>query len=121
MTLFRQGDFDAHVQSLAGTTLSDQWGSRVAKVGDKVFAVLNIDGDATRISLKCTEDSFEILTALDGIEQAPYFAKRKWLAISSSADLPADDLRYYFQRSYDLVAAGLTKKLRAQLKITPSS
>ena len=116
MSFFERNGFDAFVTNLAGVTLVDQWESRVAKVGGKVFALLG-DGEA-RIVVKVSEESFEILTALDGIEQAPYFAKRKWVAIASTAPLPEEELRHYLVRSYELVAAGLTKKLRSELGIS---
>jgi len=115
MNLFERADFDAFVTGLAGVTLVDQWESRVAKVGDKVFAVLNDDG--AKIAFKVSEESFEILTALDGVGQAPYFAKRKWVAVAPVAPLSDDELRHYLRRSYDLIAAGLTKKLRTELGI----
>ncbi len=115
MSLFERADFDAFVTGLAGVTLVDQWESRVAKVGDKVFAVLNDDG--AKIAFKVSEESFEILTALDGAGQAPYFAKRKWVAVSPTAPLSDDELHHYLHRSYELVAAGLTKKVRAELGI----
>lgn len=115
--LFRQPDFDAFVLALPGTKLVDQWESRVAKVGDKVFTLLNGAGGQARLVVKVTEESFEILTALEGIEQAPYFAKRKWVSIREGAPLSEEDLGYYLTRSHGLVAAGLTKKLRAELGI----
>ncbi len=117
MTLFRQADFDKAVAALPGTRLVDQWDSRVAKVGDKVFALMRPDRHPNRLVVKVTEESFEILTALDDIEQAPYFAKRKWVSIREGAPLSEEDLRYYLTRSHALVAAGLTKKLRAELGI----
>lgn len=118
MSLFDQAEFDGFVTDLAGTTLVDQWESRVAKVGDKVFTLLNDSDGEARITVKCAEESFEILTALDGIGQAPYFAKRKWVSIGRSAPLSDEELRIYLRRSYDLVAVGLTKKRRAELGIT---
>jgi predicted DNA-binding protein (MmcQ/YjbR family) len=117
MTLFAQKGFDAFVKSLPGTSFVDQWGSHVAKVGDKVFTLLSGDGDQTRVVAKCTEESFEILTALEGISQAPYFAKRKWVEIQATAPLSDDEMNHYLTRSYQLVAAGLTKKLRQELGI----
>lgn len=117
MSLFTRRGFDAFVTALPGTFLVDQWGSHVAKVGDKVFTLLN-EGDDARVIAKCTEESFEILTALEGINQAPYFAKRKWVEIHASAPLSEDEVAHYLTRSYELVAAGLTKKLRQELGIT---
>lgn len=117
MSLFGQPEFDAFALSLPGVTVVDQWECRVAKVGGKVFMLLGHLNEGGRISFKCGEDSFEILTSIDGIVQAPYFAKRQWVAVSGTADFPDRDLRAYLSRSYTLVAAGLTKKLRLELGI----
>ena len=118
MSLFEQPGFDAFAGGLAGVTFVDQWESRVAKVGGTVFALLNIGADGVgRIVFKVAEESFEILTAIEGVGQAPYFAKRQWVSVSSTADLPEDDVGLYIRRSHALVARGLTKKLRGALGI----
>ena len=119
MSLFRQETFDHLLGEQPGVTFVDQWDSRVAKVGGKVFALLTtgMRDEAPRIVFKVAEESFEILTALDGIDQAPYFAKRQWVSVSEPAGLPEDELRTYIMRSYRLVAKGLTRKLRLELGI----
>lgn len=119
MDLFDQADFDTFVTGLAGVTLVDQWESHVAKVGDKVFTLLHRGEDGANICVKVTEETFEILTSLEGIAQAPYFAKRKWVSITDKASLPPEDLVHYVKRSYDLVAGGLTRKLKSELGIVP--
>ncbi|XUY26805.1 MmcQ/YjbR family DNA-binding protein [Agrobacterium sp. rho-8.1] len=116
MSFFERQSFDATLETWPGVSFVDQWDSHVAKVGDKVFAVLGQRED-WRLVIKCAEESFEILTALDGIAQAPYFAKRKWISISDNSPLNAEDLEHYVRRSYELVAKGLTRKLRAELGI----
>lgn len=121
MSVFERNGFDAFVKSLPGTSFVDQWGSHVAKVGGKVFTLLSGEGDEARIVAKCPEESYEILTALEGIDQASYFAKRKWVEIGSSSPLSDDELVHYLTQSYHLVAAGLTRKLRQELGITPTS
>lgn len=118
MSLFERKGFDIFVNGLPGTSLVDQWESHVAKVGGKVFTLLSGDGNEARVVAKCTEDSFEILTALEGVRQAPYFAKRKWVEISRSSPLSEDEVTHYLTRSHALVAAGLTKKLRLELGIS---
>ncbi|MBW6423392.1 MmcQ/YjbR family DNA-binding protein [Rhizobium sp. XQZ8] len=117
MSVFDRKGFDAFVKSLPGTSFVDQWDAHVAKVGGKVFTLLGGEGKDSRVVAKCTEESFEILTALDGIDQAPYFAKRKWVEIGASSPLSTDEVKHYLTRSYELVAAGLTKKLRQELGI----
>lgn len=114
--LFSQAGFDGFCNAMPGVTFVDQWDSHVAKVGGKVFAVLG-QKDNWRLVLRCSEHSFEILTDLHGIGQAPYFAKRRWVSINEDAPLSAEELEHYLRRSYELVAAGLTKKLRAELGI----
>ncbi len=121
MSVFEPKGFDAFVKSLPGTSFVDQWGSHVAKVGGKVFTLLSAEDGKARVVAKCPEESFEILTALDGIRQAPYFAKRKWVEIGKSSPLSDDEVIHYLTQSYHLVAAGLTKKLRQELGITPTS
>ena len=116
MSLFERSIFDATLGAWPGVCFVDQWDSHVAKVGDKVFAVLG-QRDNWRLVLKCTEESFEILTSLEGIAQAPYFAKRKWISISDHSPLEQEELEHYIRRSYQLVAAGLTRKLRMELGI----
>lgn len=116
MSLFSQSGFDATLEHIPGITFVDQWESHVAKVGDKVFAVLRPD---ERLVVKVSEESFEILTAMAGIDQAPYFAKRKWVSIDKTSQLGEEDVLHYLRRSYDLVSEGLTKKLRAELGIVP--
>jgi predicted DNA-binding protein (MmcQ/YjbR family) len=115
MSLFTRSEFDTFAQGFAGTTLIDQWDSRIAKVGDKVFALLT---DAERrICFKVSEESFEILTSLQGVSQAPYFAKRKWVTVEPDTELSEADVREYLTRSYRTVSASLTRKLRAELGI----
>jgi len=116
LSLFHRDGFDAALSALAGVTFVDQWDARVAKVGGKVFCLLT-DYEPRCIVFKCSEESFDILTSLNGVTQARYFAKRKWASAESGSELGEDDLLAYANRSHALVAAGLTKKLRAELGI----
>lgn len=116
MNLFDRKTFDKVLGGWPGVHFVDQWDSHVAKVGGKVFAVLG-EREGWRLVVKCSEESFEILTSLEGIAQAPYFAKRKWISIADHAPLDKAELEHYARRSYELVAAGLTKKLRGELGI----
>jgi predicted DNA-binding protein (MmcQ/YjbR family) len=108
--------FEAIIASLPGTSIVEQWDSHVAKVGGKVFALWG--GDA--VVFKVPETSFEILTAGDGVTQAPYFAKRHWVSVASGA-LPLADIEHYIKASHAIVAAGLTKKLQRELGLLPAA
>jgi predicted DNA-binding protein (MmcQ/YjbR family) len=119
MSLFDVAEFERFALSLAGVSLADQWGSRVAKVGGKVFTLLRLtDPDMHSIVFKCTEDSFEVLTGLGSAKQAPYFAKRQWVCVPRTIDFGDEELEAYLRRSYKLVAAGLTKKARQDLGVS---
>lgn len=116
MSLFDRAEFDGQLSALPGVTFVDQWEARIAKVGGKVFCLLS-DQAPLRLVFKCGEASFGILTALDGVTQAAYFAKGQWVSVQQSSPLGDDELHAYIGRSHALVAAGLTKKLRAELGI----
>ena len=116
MSLYRRSGFDAALAALPGVTFVDQWEARIAKVGGKVFCLLS-DAAPHRLVFKCGEGSFDILTALDGVEQAAYFAKRQWVSVTQGSELSEDDLVAYATRSHPLIAKGLTRKLRAELGI----
>jgi predicted DNA-binding protein (MmcQ/YjbR family) len=88
----------------------------VYKVAGKVFLLLSLDGQVLEgLSFKCTLDEFDALTEIDGIVQAPYFAKRLWVKLEDPSALPEAQLTARIRRSYDLVAAGLPKKIRQEL------
>ncbi|MEO8756908.1 MAG: MmcQ/YjbR family DNA-binding protein [Devosia sp.] len=116
MGLHNVKTFSKFVATLPAVTLVEQWESHVAKVGGKVFALINLDGE--HMAFKVMELSFEGLTAIDGIAQAPYFAKRAWVSVRRGADIADADLKAYVAASHRMVAGKLTKKLRAELRLT---
>lgn len=116
MSLFDHREFDAFIAALPATQLVDQWDSRVAKVGGKVFALLGLSGsEPGRVVFKCPEPVFDMLTAMEGIEQAPYFAKRHWVIVDRATSLPEAEIEEQIRGSYALVASKLTRKERAAL------
>lgn len=117
MGLHTLSAFRRYVQSLPAVTLSEQWESQVAKVGGKVFALIGeASGD---IVFKVSELSFDGLTTLDGVTQAPYFAKRAWVRVDRTAPLNDAELKGYIAASHQMIAAKLTRKLRAELGLEP--
>lgn len=103
---------------LPHTTSVVQWGeATVWKIGGKVFAIgREEDGDMV-CSFKVSEMSFDILKEQPGCRGAPHLASRgmKWIQRYSPETLSDDDLKVYLEGSYQLVAAGLTKKLQREL------
>lgn len=115
MSLHSVKAFSKFVSGMAGVTLVEQWGSLVAKVGGKVFALVAVDG--ADVVFKVGEISFDGLTTLQGVGQVPYFAKRQWVSVGKDA-LSDAELKNYVRASYDIIASKLTKKLRADLGIS---
>ena len=80
--------------SLRQTTEVSQWGGLVFKVAGKVFFLIGLDGGVIDgVAFKCAPEEFAALTETDGITQAPYFAKRRWVRVADLAALPEPDLR----------------------------
>jgi predicted DNA-binding protein (MmcQ/YjbR family) len=113
MALHSVRSFRSAVSKLKAVTLHEQWGGHVAKVGGKVFAMIGEEGG--HIVFKVTELSFDGLTSLVGIDQAPSFAKRAWVSVGKGAPLSDAELKAYIAASHEMVARKLTKKLRAEL------
>jgi predicted DNA-binding protein (MmcQ/YjbR family) len=116
MSLYDRKGFDDAL-AWPGVTTEDQWEAHIAKVGGKVFCLLS-DTAPLRLVFKCGDTSFDLLTGLENVAQAPYFAKRMWVEVTEGSPLTEEDLMAYIGRSYALVAKGLTRKLRSELGIT---
>ncbi|MBO9590122.1 MmcQ/YjbR family DNA-binding protein [Devosia sp.] len=113
-SIMRREGFEAFVSALPAVTLVRQWrDDSVAKVGDKIFALL--DRDPGEVWCKVSDMSFDLLTELPGIRPAPYFARAGWVAISVDSPLGAAEVEAYVVEAHRLVATKLSRKLRLQL------
>lgn len=113
-TIMTRIGFEAFILTLPKATLVRQWrDDSVAKIGGKVFALL--DRDPGEVWLKVSEMAYELLTELDGIRPAPYFARAGWVAISVESPLTGDDVEAYIREAHRIVAGRLTRKARAEL------
>ncbi|UAL11677.1 MmcQ/YjbR family DNA-binding protein [Caulobacter segnis] len=109
--------FDKACLALPGATLSIQWGDdHVFKVGGKMFAVrgegVTLGGG---ISFKASDVAFEVLTETGRASPAPYLARAKWLHFADLADLDAGEVSDWVKTAHGLIAAKLTKKVKAEL------
>lgn len=115
-SIFTRMGFEPFVLALPAATLVHQWrDDSVAKVGGKIFAVL--DNDPGEVWLKVSELAFDMLTELPGVRPAPYFARASWVAIGPDAPLGEDDVQAYIAEAHRLIAGRLTRKLRAELAL----
>lgn len=115
MSLHSVAAFKRTVATLPATEIVQQWGGFVAKVGGKVFALIGEAG--TPIVFKVSEISFDGLTTLDQVGQAPYFAKRAWVSVETGAPLSDAELKAYLKASHGMIVAKLTRKQRAELAL----
>lgn len=116
--------FNTFCEAMPATSHVVQWGNAdVWKVGPKVFAICGWADGRDAFTFKVTEIAYEVLQDLPGIRPAPYLASRgmKWLQHYDAPGLSDDDLRRHIKISYDLVAAGLSKRKRHELSIPEPS
>ena len=101
--------------SLPQVTEDIKWGSDLCFcVGKKMFCVA---GTAAEVSVcfKCAEEDFNVLCERPGIIPAPYLGRNKWVLVQKPSALNTGEWRYFIRMSYDLVTAGLPKKLKMEL------
>jgi len=113
-------EFNTFCAALTATSHVVQWGNAdVWKVGPKVFAIGGWAEGRDAFTFKVTPLAFEVLGEAPGIRPAPYLASRgmKWLQHYDEPGLPDSELRDHIRLSYQLVAAGISKKKRAELGI----
>lgn len=108
--------------ALPHATETVQWGNDlVFKVGGKMFAVTCLEPSKVWLSLKATPEQFAELTEREGIIPAPYLARSYWVALESEDALGGAELKQLLRQSYDLVVAGLPKKVQATLQAAATS
>jgi len=96
-----------------GAELSDPWGGGhdAWKVGGKMFACIGTANDGVSVKTPDIETAQMLIEAGVGVK-APYF-HRSWIRLPWDTD--PDELHHRLTASYDIVRAGLTKKLQATL------
>ncbi|MGV8856619.1 MAG: MmcQ/YjbR family DNA-binding protein [Devosia sp.] len=88
--LMHRAGFEAFALSLPGTTLVHQWGdASVAKLGDRIFALLSGWGTQGQLGLsfKCSALAFDLLGDLAQVRPAPYLARAQWVQVLPGAPL----------------------------------
>lgn len=84
----------------------------VFKVGDKVFAIANLDA-FSGFSVKCDPDkAVELREQYQGVRPGFHLNKRHWNSVDADADVPHKLAMELLDHSYDMVVAGMTKKYR---------
>lgn len=90
--------------------------SLVLKVQGKMFGLIPLDNTEPQIALKCDpERAIQLREEYEGITAAYHFNKKHWNSVRIDSPISQLLLLELIQHSYDLVVAGLPKKLREEL------
>ena len=89
----------------------------VFKVGGKMFALFNVEGDPLSINLKCDpERALELRASYAGVQPGYHMNKKHWNTVVVGEDVEDDVVRELIDHSYDLVVARLPSAVRAALQ-----
>jgi predicted DNA-binding protein (MmcQ/YjbR family) len=101
---------------LKGVTQDIKWVNNLCFcVGGKIFCMASLDEIPTRASFKVPEAEFEELILREGIIQAPYMARNKWVLAEDITRLSKKEWTHYLKNSYDLIAAKLPVKIKKEI------
>jgi len=94
------------------STENVQWGENLCfKVRGKLFTLVDLSqGKLAPICLKSDPERFHELLEIEGISPAPYLGRYKWVLLSNSGVLPAQELEDLIRTSYELVVAKAPKR-----------
>jgi predicted DNA-binding protein (MmcQ/YjbR family) len=96
-------------------------GLSVFKVAGKMFALSRLDERPLAVSLKCEPELAEQLRATYvAIRPGYHLNKRHWNTVEIDGTLPDRLVLDLVEDSYDLVMAGLPKKVQARLGWPPA-
>jgi len=83
-----------------------QWGEELCfKVDGKIFSMVGLGSVPQTLICKCDPEAFAQLTEREGIVQAPYVGRYKWVMLEHLDALPEVELKDLITRSYAMVAS----------------
>jgi len=119
------GSFPMDIENLREYCLSKKWATEsfpfgddtlVFKVMGRMFALVNLDGEPS-VNLKCDpEKAIALREAYTSILPGYHMNKKHWNTVQLNGSLPEKLIREMITDSYRLVMAGLTMKLKNELK-----
>ena len=84
-------------------------------VGGKMFIIMGLDMTPVTASFKVSDEEFPGLSVREGFKPAPYLARYKWVYVDDISRLSKKEWERYMAASYELVKAGLPKKIQKTL------
>jgi predicted DNA-binding protein (MmcQ/YjbR family) len=90
----------------------------VFKVGDKMFALLDLSDENRGISIKCDPElALELREQYSEVTPAYHFNKKHWNTVDLSGNVNKELLTRWIDYSYELAFGKLTKKMRRELGV----
>lgn len=91
----------------------------VVKIMGKMYLLVDIE-DPSSINLKCDPDRAIALRAeFDEIQPGYHMSKKHWNTVHLTGSLPWSFVEELIDHSYELIVAGLPKKIRDDLQNQP--
>lgn len=88
----------------------------VFKVMGRIFALVALEGDLW-VNLKCEPArALELRERFPAVTPGYHMNKKHWNTVYVDGSMSRDELTGLIDHSYDMVVAGLSRKLREQLK-----
>ena len=88
----------------------------VFKVGDRMFALVSLEGNPGSVNLKCDPGlALELRARYPAVRPGYHQDKRHWNTVELDGSVDDDELREMIDHSYDLVVSRLPRKVRAEI------
>ena len=103
--------------SLPAVTEDINWSDNLCfSIGSKMFCIVNLN-EPFKCSFKVPDEDFDELSNKEGFMPAPYMARAKWILVTKPSALSKKDWENYLTKSYELIKAKLTKKVKKEFGI----
>ncbi|MGB0175902.1 MAG: MmcQ/YjbR family DNA-binding protein [Owenweeksia sp.] len=88
----------------------------VFKVAGKMFALTSLSSPDLRVNLKCDpQQAIELREQYPSVLPGYHMSKIHWNTVVVDGSVPDSQVREWIDDSYNLIVAGLSRKLRDQL------
>jgi len=93
--------------------------TRVYRIGDKLFALINEHKTPLSINLKCHPIyALELRSIYEGINGGYHMNKKHWNTITlENSDVDEETIKELIDHSYELVYNSLTRRVRERLEL----
>jgi predicted DNA-binding protein (MmcQ/YjbR family) len=118
MTLMTRDDVLYLCAALPGAFEDYPFGDGVAvfKVGDRMFALVPLEGTPGSVNLKCDPDlALELRVRYPSVRPGYHQNKRHWNTVELDGSIDDSELRWMIGHSYELVVANLPRADRDRL------